>query len=314
MKKMNKIFLSMKSLSDEIYSTDKCLSFKIEKEVYTPYSSFSGIFLMDCDTMNISDIEFFIDDKLIHKGFADVIEEKYEKGLKTIRVVSRGYSSLLCESEMPEGIFSNPSINYILAFSNVPFVEHENSSESINYIYLNHHSSVWEACIMLCLKKHGRYPFVRFPNMVCHSLPETTPFYITENILSKGNLLNLRSAISDVYMRSLTETGVEEDEYTMHLKDSEIRSLGIRREQYYGYDKMWAFDSSLGLRTKINLSLKGMRADFIRYSGFNGEDINDKVVFDNKEGRINRILINGTKNGIQTTLWRYYDRYNNINN
>ena len=71
---MNDITLKLTSVSDEIYETKKCLSFRFEKEVYTPYSVLSGIFFTECDVMNISDVEFYIDGKLIHKGFVDIIE------------------------------------------------------------------------------------------------------------------------------------------------------------------------------------------------------------------------------------------------
>lgn len=307
---MNDITLKLKSVSGEVYETKKCLSFRFEKEVYTPYSLFSGIFFIDCDVMNISDVEFYIGEKLIHKGFIDNAEETEDSEGKRISLLSRGYSSLLLQSELPDGIISYPSLNSVFSSVNLPFITHEDSSLTVNYIYLNPHSSVWDACKMLCLKMHNSHPFVSSPNKVSYTFSQNTFSFEPQNIISKGNILNLKNAISDVYMRSLED---EDDSFSMHINDSEIKNLGIIREKYYAYDKMWAFDSYLGLRTKINLSMKGSRADFIKYDGFYGEDLNDEVIFDKKQGRINHILINGTKNGIQTTLWRYYDRYNNIN-
>lgn len=311
--KMNDISLKLTSVSGEIYEAKKCLSFRFEKEVYTPYSLFSGIFFADCDVMNISDVEFYIDGKLIHKGFIDIIENSEASDGKRISVASRGYSSLLLQGELPDGIISLPSLNYLFTRVNLPNVTHEDSSQTVNYIYLSPHSSIWDACKMLCLKMHNSHPFVLSPNKVSYTFSDSALSFEPKNIISKGNLLNLKNAVSDIYMRALTDDGVETD-FSLYVNDSEIRQLGIKREKYYAYDKMWAFDSYLGIRTKINLSMKGSRADFIKYDGFLGEDLNDIVIFDKKQGRINRILINGTKNGIQTTLWRYYDRYNNRNN
>ena len=41
---MNDITLKLTSLSGKVFETKKCLSFRVEKEVYTPYSILSGIF------------------------------------------------------------------------------------------------------------------------------------------------------------------------------------------------------------------------------------------------------------------------------
>lgn len=308
---MNDITLKLKSVSGEVYETKKCLSFRFEKEVYTPYSVLSGIFFSDCDVLNISDIEFFIDGKLIHKGFADIIEETESSDGKRVSVSSRGFSSLLLQSELPDGIISSPSLNSLFTSVNLPNITHEDSYLTTNYIYLSPHSSVWDACKMLCLKLHNSHPFISSPNKVSYTFGGNSLSFEPQNIISKGNVLNLKNAVSDVYMRSLTDEG---NNFSMHINDGEIRELGIVREKYYAYDAMWAFDSYLGLQTKVNLSMKGIKADFVKYDGFFGEDLNDTVIFDKKQGRINRILVNGTKNGIQTTLWRYYDRYNNRNN
>lgn len=308
---MNDITLKLTSVSGEVYETKKCLSFRLEKEVYTPYSLFSGIFFVDTDVMNISDVEFFIGKNLVHKGFVDIIEETESSDGKMVSLSSRGYASLLLQGELPEGIISSPSLNSLFNRVNLPNVTHENSSDTVNYIYLNPHSSIWDACRMLCLKMHNSHPFISSPNKVSYTLSEKTLSFEPKNIISKGNLLNLKNVVSDIYMHSLED---ESDTYSMHINDKEIRNLGIIREKYYAYDKMWAFDSYLGLYTKINLSLKGFRADFVKYEDYSGEDLNDTVIFDKKSGRINRILVNGSKSGIQTTLWRYYDRYNNRNN
>ena len=75
------------------------------------------------------------------------------------------------------------------------------------------------------------------------------------------------------------------------------------------------FSEVASVLRKLNIDgVDGMLFDFVKYDGFSGEDLNDTVIFDKKSGRINRILVNGSKSGIQTTLWRYYDRYNNRNN
>lgn len=311
--KMNDIRLKLTSVSGEVYETKKCLSFRLEKEAYTPYSVLSGAFFIDSDIMNISDVEFYIDKKLIHKGFVDIIEETENADGKMLSLSSRGYASLLLQGELPDGIISSPSLNSLFKMVGLPYVTHEDSSSSVNYIYLKPHSSIWEACKMLCLKMHNSYPFVSSPNKVCYTFSDNIFSFEPQNIISKGKFLNLKNAVSDVYMRDLTDDGVESD-FSLYVNDSEIRNLGIIREKYYAFDDAWAFDIYLGIKTKINLSMRGSRADFVKYDGFSGEDLNDTVIFDKKKGRISRILVNGTKNGIQTTLWRYYDRYNNLNN
>lgn len=307
---MNDITLKLKSSSGEIFETKECVSFKVEKELYLPYSTFSGIFFIDCDILHIADVEFFIDDRLIHKGFIDVIEKSEKDGVTLVSLSSRGYTAQLLQCELPEGIMSKPSLNSLLSNVTSPYITHENSSGTTNYIYLYPRSSIWEACKMLCLKMHNTYPFVREVNKVYHTFPKNTLVFEPKEIISKGTSLNLKSTVSNVYMRDLTDD-IEEVDYSLRLCDNEIKNLGITREKYYSFDRAWAFDIYLGLQTKLDISAKAMRSDFVRYHGFNGEDINDEVIFDNKKGRINRIFVIGGKSGITTTLWRYYDHYNN---
>ena len=139
---MNDITLKLTSVSGEVYETKKCLSFSLEKEVYTPYSLFSGIFFVDADVMNIPDVEFFIGKNLVHKGFVDIIEETESSDGKMVSVSSRGYASLLLQGELPEGIISSPSLNSLFSRVNLPNITHEISSDTVNYIYLNPHSSI----------------------------------------------------------------------------------------------------------------------------------------------------------------------------
>ena len=135
---------------------------------------------------------------------------------------------------------------------------------------------------------------------------------INDNVDTNKEDMNLKGAISDVYMKGLPEGEEDTDVgYTLHKRDTEIRSLGIIREKYYPYDKAWAFDDRLGLETRVNFSMRGSRADFVKYCGYSGEDLNDGVSFDGKSGNISKISVTGGKSGVFTTLWRYYDRYNN---
>ena len=219
---MNDITLKLTSVSGEVYETKKCLSFRLEKEVYTPYSLFSGIFFIDADVMNISDVEFFIGKNLVHKGFVDIIEETESSDGKMVSLSSRGYASLLLQGELPEGIISLPSLNSLFSRVNLPNITHENSSDTVNYIYLNPHSSIWDACRMLCLKMHNSHPFISSPNKVSYTLSEKTLSFEPKNIISKGNLLNLKNAVSDIYMHSLED---ESDTYSMHVNDREIRKI-----------------------------------------------------------------------------------------
>ncbi|MGN0653832.1 MAG: hypothetical protein ACI4KD_02825 [Oscillospiraceae bacterium] len=310
---MNDITLKLTDINGGTAEIKKCLSMKVEKEVYTPYSVFSGTFYSDERASDIADIELYIDGKLIHKGFADSADTVFSKDGNMLSLVSRGYSSLLSQSELEDGIFSKPSLNTIFLRVRSPHITCEDSSATVNYIYLNPHSTIWDACVAVCLKKHKKYPYIAAPNVLRYTIPENALSTEPQKIISKGSCLNLKNAISDVYMRGLPEGEEDTDVgYTLHQRDEEIRALGIIRERYYPYDKAWAFDDRLGLETRINFSMRGSRADFVRYYGYSGEDLNDSVIFDGKSGNISRMLISGGKNGVLTTLWRYYDRYNNV--
>lgn len=310
---MNEITLKLTDINGITTEVADCVSFRLEKEVYTPYSVFSGTFFSKVSSYDIADIEFYIDGKLLHKGFVDTLEASLSKNGNMLTVLSRGYSSLLSQGELPDGIISRPSLNSIFYKVQSPYITFEESDASVNYIYLNPHSSIWDACVALCLKGHGKYPYIASPNILRYTIPQNAKTIEPCDIVSCGKCMNLKGAVSDVYMKGLPEGEEDTDVgYTLHKRDDEIRSFGIIREKYYPYDKAWAFDDRLGLETRVNFSMRGSRADFVKYCGYSGEDLNDSVIFDGKSGNISRISVTGGKNGVFTTLWRYYDRYNNI--
>lgn len=267
--------------------------------------------ITDVDFDAICDVELRIDGVLIHKGITDIAEVTSFPKFRALKIASRGFTSLLSQSEIKEGILSSPSLNSLLSVTtDIPNINHENSSATVNYIYVKNHSSVWDMAVNLCLKIYGKYPYIAHVNMLRYTIPAETMLVEPEaenSVVSYGTGADYRSAVSNFYMLDTDDT------YSFELEDSEVTGLGIVRQKYLPLDKQWLNNTQAGLQYRDNFGMRGSDYSFVSYRGYHGEDINDRATFaDTVNKRISRIVLVGGKNGLTTRLWCYSDRYNNV--
>lgn len=309
---MSEAVLVLTGKNDTEVRLDKALSLVYEKERYTPYSSLKGMFRYESDySGEFTDVSLVVNGTEIHKGAVDYCAIRIYKGERVIELASRGYTSMMGQTEMVPGISSGPSLNSFMSGWKMPFVTHEDLSHTVNYLYIKEHASLWEALVNLCLKQNQNYPYIAFTNEVRFS-PKESPKTIELNesdpiVTGFGSSLDYSHMISDLHMRDTEGTY-----NTFNLVDEEIRGLNIVRHKHFPLDRQWLDNPERGLGYKINFAMRGWRSMFVSYQGYQGEDLLDKLSWNGESPlNISRIKITGNANGIFTKLWCYKDRYCN---
>lgn len=288
-----------------LFTLTKNITLRFEKEYYTPYTSLKASFVFDGDISSVTEAELVVNGHYLHRGIVDTLNTYFSGGARIISITSRGKTSMLLNNELPEGILSNPSLNVILDQKKIiPGVTHENLSQTVNYIYVMEHASVWEVLTNLCLKQYNSCPFISGTNCVRFTKNSSVTFSPTK-ITEKGAGTDFSKIISACHMKDAN------DEYTFNRTDAEAVGMGIVREKYLPLDRQWLADSQTGLSYRINFGMRGYKYSYLGYNGFSGEDINDVISYGGKASEISRIVITSGKNGLSTRLYSYFDRYCN---
>lgn len=290
---------------------DECLGFVFEKELYVPYTRFSGVFYKDglpeISAEDVVNVAVKIDTTEIHLGMPDEITIERMGKDHRIRVKSRGYTLLLAQNEPYPRINSNVTLKSLCqANLSCQYIGYEDPTPTVGNIYVNEGSTVWEAAIAYCIKAGGYFPFIKGKNLVRMTLgTQRTVDYSGAVILSQTDSMDSRYLLSDVYMKELGDT------YPYEAHDPSAAYMGIVRCRYYPLDMQWLYDPQAGLQHKLDYSNKGVRKAGIKYMGWLGEDIMDKAagvsILAGKN--INYVKIEGNRKGIFTTVMCYDDRY-----
>ena len=77
------------------------ISFSFKKNLYQPYTMLNVVFMAENnDYMSVNEVLLYIDGKLIHHGIVDTFEVFDKNGVKTGKVTSRGFTSLLMQNQI----------------------------------------------------------------------------------------------------------------------------------------------------------------------------------------------------------------------
>ena len=292
-----------------------CLSFNFKKERYTPYSTFSGRFLINFTFNEIVDVEVRVNNTLIHKGVVDVCKKtKTAKGY-ILFISSRGYSLSLGHCMLANEIKYGLTLTQLISESYAPpNVTYSDTGATVNYLYIKEHASLWEAVISHSLKVGNFYPYIAYPNKIVCSMPanpKTIEINNADKLISFSENLDNTKIVSHIHMRDL------EGKYnSFNIENQYATSRKIIRHKHINYDRQWTNDNDNGLQYKVNYFMRGCKSYEVVYKGFNGEDINDifsiqtnLAVLPSKN--ITAINIFGNDKGIFTKLTAYVDNYNN---
>ena len=287
----------------------RLLSFHFVKEAYTPYTTLTAVIDTEEENfLSVCEALFYINDKLVHHGLIDSIEKtETEKG-RTVTLASRGFTSQLCQNQLQPGLIENISINSLMdSYYVLPFVTHENSSDSTGYIYVKSSSTMWDGVVNLTYKQNGIYPYIQGTNCV-RTTAEQNPHTFTfddSQLISRGSAGSFRRMISDFHMADISGNYGNCD-----LTDSEAVNRFIVRNRYLELDRQFLYNPQQALEYRDKFAKRASQRYFCRYSGYSGEDLNDLVSFGEiSSKRICKIDIAGDYSGIFTELSVYYDGF-----
>lgn len=291
---------------------DKCIYFSVDKERYTPYTTFKGSFILPQYYEEIISIKFIIDGIDVHYGSVDMAKMVFKKGYYRLDIKSRSYTLALGINQPKPGINSNVSLRSILV-SNVALknVTYQLSTKTINYVYLTDNSTLWDAVVAYSLKTYGTYPFIYKTNEVRVTAPTniTSRDYFDNNLIEVYNGSTLSNLISDIHMQD-SEGNYE----TYNLSDNYASLRDIVRHKQIPLDMQWLADTNMALTSRINFAKRGTKYNGIKVLGYLGEELFDKFTYDienmNKaDCVIHKLNISGSNNVIYTTMYQYTDAY-----
>lgn len=287
----------------------KLLSFGFKKDVYTPFTSLTANFIASTtDTSTVSEVMLYINNRLVHHGIIDSITVTRSRGVKTGHLISSSFTCMLRQNQLEPGLYTNISINSLMdSMIAIPYVTHQNSSDTSGYIYVLKGSTMWDGVVNLCYKQTGHHPYIRGTNCIMldpYSQPES--FSYTEgSVIASGEGISTKHLVSDLHMADIDE---HYGTFDLHDPDAGVRN--IVRHLYFDLDKRFLYDPTQALQFRDKISTRAWKRHFITYSGYRGEDLSDLATFGSlTDRRISAVEITGSREGIFTEISVYDDRF-----
>ena len=301
--------IGIRSSSGTLFTERNVLSFSFSKELYTPYSTLTAhICASALSYGDAAEVLLLIDGNTVHHGLIDSIKCERKNGCRFVSISSRSFTSLLCQNQIEPGLKMNISFNMLMEdYYTLPYVTHENDSDTSSYIYVRPNTSMWDAAANLTYKRRGTYPYIRGTNTVMMS-PVSSPSSFdlsSEKLISAGTeMINSRLA-SDYHMAD-----IDGNYGTFDLTDSDAAPLKIVRHKYFDLDMRFLYSPQQALVYRDKYEFRGRERVFCSYSGYRGEDLNDLVSFgDISAERIGSVAVKGSSKGIFTEVGVYRDKF-----
>lgn len=296
---------------DGTKSYHSLINFKFKRERYTPYTTLEAHLLANITVTDITAVYLYIDGNPVHCGMADMISHKNSKGRNIITVFSRGFSMLLGQNEPIPGIISDTNLSQLVSYNTkIPFVECQQGTDNVNYIYVKEKSTIWDAICAYAYKAYKTYPYITQTNTINVSPVEGSSVhdYSSDVIIHYGDSISTTGMISQIYMAD------SNGEYSYTLENVKIAGRNIVRKKYYPLDRQWLSSPYDGLQSKLNYSNKGYKTAELQYKGFKYENLMDKAVYQNNNflidsESISAIEVTGNRMGIFTKIVVYRDSY-----
>lgn len=287
----------------------RLLSFGFVKEAYTPYTSLTAKVKAESgEILDIAEVSLYVGDTLVHHGLSDSAEYTDTSDGAVLTIHSKGFTSLLCRNQLEPGLKTDISVNSLMdSFYTLPFVTHEDNSDTSGYIYVKSGATLWDGVANLSYKQSGMYPYIRGTNCV-RITQEQSPVhfqYSDSELISKGRGSLYSRLVSYYHMGDLNgEYGGYE------LLNSNVMSFNIVRHVYFELDRQFLYDPQQALEYRNKYSARASVRYFCRYCGYKGEDLCDTAAFGEvTSGRIGRIEITGNSSGIVTEISVYSDGF-----
>ena len=306
---MPQTYIRVRNTDGTEFTEDRLLSFSFRKDAYLPYTMLSGKMVSDsCIFNDAAEIFLCVEGHTVHHGLVDSVSSEASGGVCITSFVSRGFTSLLCQNQLEPGMITGVSINSLMdSFYTIPYVTHENNSDTSSYIYVTSSSSMWDGIVNLSYKLCGTYPYIRGDNCVRITLfPQPESFsYTGSQLLAEGSGVTGKRMVSHFHMADI------QGHYgTYDLADNDVIARKIIRHIYFELDMGFLYDPTEALDYRDKYACRGFSRRFCRYSGYNGEDLSDIVSFANITAeRIGAVSITGNSSGITTEISVYRDKF-----
>ncbi len=307
----------MMKITLRLYNTDSgykeyhdCISFSYEKERYTPYTKLSAVFYEEIDPENIACAAFYLDDKLKHLGTPDKIICSNKNGVKTFSILSFGYTMLLGQNQSEPGIMRDVTLSKIVE-RNLPIygVSSQSSTRSVNYIYIEDRTTIWDAACVYAMKAYGTHPFINGANEVrCSKENAVTFTYSSSDIVECEKGASSANLISDAYTTNL------EGNWNYSRSNSFAKQRHITKRKYYSRQNDFLYDLNDELKLRMNYGDRAREYGMFTYRGYKGEDLLDKGTFEigslkMMNAQIDRIRVRASGGSVLTTLYFYKDSH-----
>lgn len=285
------------------------ISFSFKKNLYMSYTMLNISFIAgNSDYTSPCEIKFTVNNRTIHHGLVDSFEIIEKNDVKTGKIVSRGFTSLLLQNQIEPGIINNISLNRLIdEFYNMNYITHEDNSNTENYIYVHNRSTMWDGVVTLAYKLYRTYPFIESSNCIriTSKLEPVSFSYNDRDLMSYGRINDFSNIISHFDMPD-----IEGNYGTYTLQDSDAVSNKIIRHKYIELDRDFLYNPQEALIFRNKIANKAKLCRYMEYCGYKGEDLTDTVSFKDIENKkIGFLSIKGSRNGIFTRIGVYYDSF-----
>ncbi|SDA11712.1 hypothetical protein SAMN02910447_00463 [Ruminococcus sp. YE71] len=288
------------------------VSFRYEKERYTPYTLFQAELIGETRPQSVAEVRFYIGTKYLHWGTADIFECLNERGKSVIKLTSYGMSKQLGQNYSEPGMITQPDLGAVMARCGVPGVSYQSGTQTVNYIYINDRTTAWEALHVYTEKAYNTVPYIYLNNTVRCTPPSNRGdrTYSSDRIVAAGSGVRLGNILSDVYSAGTSGN------YDYHASSSYASDRHIKRRKYYAMDSEWLYDLSRQPAYYLDYSQRGRQYIGFKYEGYKGEELCDLVrisksgfVINGKE--CSKIVISGSDKGLFTEIRCYTDAFCN---
>lgn len=288
---------------------DRLLNFTFRKDIYLAYTTLYASAAVDgLDPSGITEVSLFLDGLMVHHGLIDSLTVTSSGGGSIAAVSSRSFTSLLCQNQLEPGVKFGISINALMdSFYPLPYVTHEDNSDTSSYINVEKNTTMWENIVNLTYKLTGGHPFIRSTNCVrVTQVPDPQSFsYSPAQLLTTGSAISGKRLVSHFHMADIS------GEYGhFDYEDTEVTTAKIVRHKYFDLDMQFLREPSDALLYHDQVAFRGRRQLFCSYSGYNGEDLSDLVTFGSVQSqRICSLTVRGSSAGIITEVGVYHDKF-----
>lgn len=293
-------------LADDAAEETVCTSLVLEREIYTPYSEMTAVFLAEeIRYDNVLRIGLVWEDCEIFLGLADRVEQFMQGGVRFVRVKARSFGALLVQNELEQGLHANLTIGQLVqGFYEFKHLTYQDDDRT-GYIFVRDGTSLWDCIVHFGYKLTGKHPYAA-ENEIRLTLPEDATVHTVGEAVSFGTVYDTTKLVSHYHMEDIAGNPNVYEEENQAAIGAEI----VRNKQI-SFDQQYLSEPGKALSFRNKFSQRGWKAKFVEYAGFENEMLGDRVSFGQflENGVVCRVRFSFGRSGWRTRLWVYEDGF-----